>query len=451
MLRLLDETGLRVLDDGLRATLAERGFRVQGERLLIEPSVVREFLAEERRRDDQGLAAGPVVVDDPADEITLYVSPYPQHVHDLPSDRIVPFTVDRLIEATKLLDALFDRGVTSSPPGVPTDVPPALQPVVQYWVAATYSRQGCGPPDPKAEVTFPHVAGMADALGHPIRHLPVYVFSPLTLGGESLRCVLRFRDRLQGIGVNSMPSPGCTAPINVGDAFALSAAEVLGSVILLREALGLPVHWHIAIHPIDLRSMAMVFGSPESTLFELASREVNAHFGGTQWTPWADNMHTNAKLPGAQASAEKASLMTFGALLGGRHFGAAGTLSLDEVFSAEQLLYDIEIKDHVQRLARGLDAATDPDRCLAEVSEGLLAGGFTGLDSTLAAYRDVYWHPQLFDRDFLSAWQARGTPGIRERVRTMAAGLVAQHDYRLPDDQQAEIDRLLAQAKAELT
>ena len=449
MVRILDEVGVRVLEEPLRAKLVSLGFRARDEVLCIEPQTTRAFLADERKRN--GERGGPAAIEDTPDEITVYISPYPQHVHDLRSDRLVPFTVERLVEATKLVDVLGERDVTSSPPGCPADLPPALQPVVQYWVAAKYSRQGRPPPDPKAEVTFPYVAEMADVLAHPIRHLPVYVFSPLTLGGESLRCVLRFRDRLDAIGVGSMAAPGSTVPIDIGDALALAAAEVIGPAILLRKALGLPVHWHVSIHPVDLGSMAMVFGSPESALFELASRETTAYLGGTQWVPWADNMHTNAKLPGAQACAEKSSLLTLGALLGGRHFGAAGTLSLDEAFSAEQLVYDLEIKDHVERLVRGLGASADPRGCVEAVREGLEAGTFAGSDRTLERYRDLYWRPRLFDREFVNAWQTRGAATVREKAHALIVESLAQHQYQLEEELQGELDGIVERARQELT
>jgi len=448
MVRTLETVGVRVLEETLRERLSALGFRSRGERFFVEVATTRAFLAEERAR--HGDRFGLALPDDPPDEITLYVSPYPQHVHDLGTDRLVPFTVERLVEATKLLDVLAERGVTSSPPGCPTDVPPPLQPVIQYWVAAVHSRQGRHAPDPKAELTFPHVAEMAEALGHPIRHLPVYVFSPLTLGGESLRCVLRFRERLEAIGVGSMAAPGSTAPIDPGDAFAQAAAEVIGPVILLREALDLPVHWHVSIHPVDLRTMAMVFGSPESCLFEMASRELNAYLAGTPYAPWPDNMHTNAKLPGAQACAEKSSLMTMGALMGGRHFGAAGTLSLDEVFSAEQLLYDLETRDHVARLVRGLDFGQWAADAAEAIKEGVEAGSFAGLQRTLECYREVYWHPQLFDRDFVNAWQARGSATIRERTHARIAELIAAHEYRLEEPLERELGRIVPRAQTEL-
>ena len=450
MVRILDECGIAVLDEELIERLRREGFRTNGNRVFVEPRLVREFLEAERTRNGDQFGEGPAGIGAAPSPITVYLSQYPQHVHDVSTDRIVPFTTERLIEATKLVDVLSERGVIYSPPGTPADVPPALQPVLQYWVAATYSRHGQHPIDPKAEVSFDYVMQMADALGHPVRHLPVYVFSPLTLGGESLRCVLKLRDRLSGIGVSSMPSAGCTAPIHVGDAFALAAAEVIGSVILLRAVLELDVYWTVGLFPIDLHSMAMVFGSPENFLFQLMGHEVTAYLGGTRWYPAAGNIHTSAQLPGPQACAEKSSLMTAGALLGERRFGSAGTLSLDEVFSAEQLLYDLEIKDHVQRLIDGMDGECDPGRCAEEVAAALEEGTFAGLSSTASAYRDLYWHPRLFGRQFLGAWQRDGGKSIRAQAHAMIRDLIARHDFHLEPALQSELDRILSRARADL-
>lgn len=415
LLRILETHGIRVIDDALRGQLASAGFTERGDRVLLGSDTVRAFLSEERERNGNAFTENPE--SPPADEpIRLSTIQYPLQVHDLDADAIVPFTTDRLIEAVKLVDVLHDRGVASSPPGTPSDAPPALQPVIQYWVAATYSRQGKRPIDAKAGESMPYVFEMADILGHPVRHLPVYVFSPLTLCGESLRCVLEHRGRLDAFGVSSMPSVGLTASINARHAFALSAAEVIGSAILVREIVDLPVNWHANLFPIDLGSMAMVFGSPESLLLELMGNEVTAFLKGHPWRPGTSAFHTNAKLPGAQSCSEKASAMSIGATLGGRHFGSGGSLSLDEIFSPEQLLYDIEIKDHVERLLRGFDSGGDVDACVAEVAEALEQGSFAALDSTLNEYRDVYWHPSLFERDFVNAWKQKGGPRTRERA-----------------------------------
>lgn len=449
MLRILEKVGIAVLDSQLLKQFEQRKFLVRENRVLIERKYILKFLENERKRNGNAFSEEPQPVKENRSEIRVSVSNYPQHLHDIETDNIVPFTTTRLIEATKLVDVLSERGVISSPPGTPADVVPPLQPIVQYWVAATYSRHGRRPVDAKSVVSLPYVMEMAEILGHPIRSLTVWIFSPLTLGGESLNCILKFHKKLNSVSVGSMPSAGCTAPINIGDAFALASAEVIGSTILLKEIVDKEIRWHIELFPIDLHSLAMVFGSPENYLLQLMSSEVNAYFHGTKWYPAAGNIHTNAKLPGSQACTEKASLMTAGALLGARRFGSVGTLSLDEVFSPEQLLFDLEIKEHVQRLIKGMNGDCEPERCLKDVLEGVRQQSFVGLDTTLKSYRNIYWHPRLFERQFLSAWKGEGSKTIRQRTHTLIRNLLKQHEYELEKELQKELDRVLKSARTE--
>jgi len=445
----LEDIGIAVADDDLLGKLSACGFSIRGGRVFIYRKQVKEFLEIERNRNGNAFSSNPKPAESEQSQINLSMLTYPQSTHDLETDKIVPFTTERLIEATKLVDVLSNRGVSGGVPGCPVDIPPALQPIVQYWIAAVYSRNGRYPVDAKSEVSLPYIMEMAEVMGHPIRSLPIYVNTPLSLSGESLKCVMRFRDRLSSVNVGNMASLGCTVPINLGDAYGLCIAEVIGSAIMVMELTGLPVHWGVRICPVDLRSMAMALGSAEDLLLILANREVNAYFHGAGWYPALGSVHTNAKLPGPQACAEKSSLMTAGAILGARTFGTAGTLSLDEVFSQEQLLYDIEIKDHVQRIVAGISGDCDPERCLKDVRDALECRVFTGLDSTIANYREVYWFPKLFERQSLSSWQKEGSASIRKRSHQMIRQLIGEHSYELEPALRYEFDKILARAKSE--
>jgi len=441
--RILAETGIRVGDDEPRARLAKAGFRVSGDRVFVEIASARAFVAETRGKD-----SGPAPAE-PDDEFTLHVSPYPPFRHDPETDRIEPFTMATLADSVKLLDVLADRGVCSSPCGQPGDVPPSVQSVGAYWTAATYSRQGRPAVDAKTEAAIPFVMEMGAILGHPVKGLPVYMFSPLCLEGESFRIALKYRDRLESVSVGGMPAPGQSAPVRVGDAFAMAAAEAIGGGLMVRELTKLPVHWYVNIFPADLKAMAMAFGSPENYLFHLYGAEVNAYLRGYRWGQSAYNLHTNAKLPGPQACAERASLMTMGALLGSRYFEGGGTLSLDEVHSPEQLLYDLEILDHARRIVAPTDTDCDPARAAADVAEGVADHGFMALESTREFHRSLYWYPRLFDRDFLTGWRARGEKTIRDAARAQLRELAAKHSFHLPAGEQKAIDAVWARAKAE--
>jgi len=181
----------------------------------------------------------------------------------------------------------------------------------------------------------------------------------------------------------------------------------------------------------------------------MASSEVDAYFHGRPSQPAVGNIHTLAKLPGPQAAAEKASTMTVGALLGATEFHCAGTLSLDEIFSSIQFIADLEVKDHVQRLVRGLETGCDADATVADVREGL-KGGFMGTERTLDRYRDLYWHPRLFERRFLGPWRSASSPTFNQLAREMGRELVAGYDYEPPTGVRREIEHIWVRAEQEL-
>jgi trimethylamine:corrinoid methyltransferase-like protein len=451
MFRILEEVGITVLNDKLREKLKNLNFSVNDKRVCIEQRTVRDFLELESSYNGQLYRKRSWSVAAEEGPFTLRVNDYIQNIHDLKTNQIVPFTTDSLIQMTMLLDVLHDRGVVTSPPGLPPDVSAPLGPVLQYWVAASYSRQGRWPVDPKTMKSFPYIREMSEVLGCPLKDLDVWVISPLTLGGESLEAVLYYADQLEFVRVANMGSIGSTLPIKIGDAFAVSLAEVIGSTILLREVLDIPLIWDTYVCPTDFRSAAMVIGSPESMLLELLTAQVNSFMHGQMGNPSPClSIMTMAKLPGAQSCAEKASAMTAGVLYGQREFKYGGSLALDEVFSAEQLLYDLEIKDHAQRIAGGMKGDCDPGRCLTDVKEAIYQGTFLGLDSTLDSFRKYFWDPKLFERNSLSSWKTQGGRGIRDRSREMVRKLIRQHEFGLDRDVQRQVDKVLDRAKNEL-
>ncbi|MFB3879620.1 MAG: trimethylamine methyltransferase family protein [Armatimonadota bacterium] len=444
---ILAAHGLRVLHPRALEEARRAGLRVVGDRVHFDRATIERFL-DETRAEGQ---AEPEQTEERERLFRVFTCQYTINVHDLDTDTVVPMTTERLIEATKLIDALSGEGVVGPAPGIPSDVPDLLQSLMQYKVGAQYCRHGRHPIDARWEEPMPYLMEMAEVLGEPVRSLPVYVVSPLTVGAESLECVLRFRDRLSWVHAGNMPSVGGSAPIRLADAFALGIAEVAGAAMLLRAITKLPVGWGFGAMAFDLRGMAMSFGSPEHQLFRWATEEVSAYIHGRPLGAVGgySSLRTQAKLPGPQAAAEKIAGAVVAALLGAPDLEGGGTLSLDEVFSGEQLVFDCEVRDHVKRLVAGVDGDCDPAEAVAEVGAGMKSG-FMTLDSTLSTYRDVYWLPRLFERRALAGWQGAGCPSERDRAKQRVRELVAKHDFVLQEDLSRELDRIYERACREL-
>jgi trimethylamine:corrinoid methyltransferase-like protein len=441
--RILAEIGLEILDMEHREKLASAGFTLRDNRLLLDPALVDEHVAEMRRRLQAEQSGGEKGL---SDSLTVSVSSYALFSHNLDTGAVEPMTTLNLIENTKLLDSLAEDGVYGVPPGIPTDVHPDLQPLAQYRIAANYARQGATPVDPTAPHTARFLLEMAAAMGHPMHSLPVYLPTPLRLGGESLAVVMSCLDQLDHIWVSSMPATGLSSPTQPFGALALAAAEVLGGMIAVKTLTGKPVTCGVQIFPGDLREGSMVFGSPENMRFQMLSDDFST-FYGRPWGSAPGNFHVMAKMPDVQSAAEKAAIMMFGASLGARHFSCAGTLSLDEIFSGEQLLLDCEIRDWVQTAVRGIDLGENEcTEWLEEIRRGV-ERNFMELDSTLDNHQKHIWYPRRFTRKAIGPWLEEGQPKLSDRLRAEAKRRIARHQFELDADKKRELERIYTAAE----
>jgi len=432
-MRILLEQGIRVHYEPAREAAAQAGIRVTGDRVFPDRRLIDD-LVKQTRAEGTGEQWEPEEETEPT--LRLTVPMYCEFIHDLQTDDVLPITQGSLIEATKFVDTMDPRRVAGSAPGVPHDVPGELQRLKQYHISAQYSRHGWRPNvEESSPRALPFLFEMAEALGHQPGYLTIYVISPLSLSRHSFEAVNSVRGKLESVGVSNMLSVGGTAPVRPADALALAAAEAMGATIVVGEHVKLPVSWGVRVCPFDPRTMAMSLGGPEEILFQRASDEVNAWYHGWAPGPPSGMVHSQAKLPDPQAAAERMCQMTFAAICGTRHFSGAGALSLDEVFSPEQLVIDCEIRDHVQRMIGGADFGCDVEACAADVAAGI-EGGFLGLESTAHLYRQIYWLPNLFERRRFTGWQEAGRPRLRE--------------FEVPADVKGELDAVYARAERDL-
>ena len=441
--RILAEIGIEILDPEHRERLQSAGLRLKEKRLCLEPGLVDEQVEEMRHLIAPWQAREPQKADR---RLTMSASSYSLFVQDIDSGKVVPYTSERLVDMTRLIDSLAESGVGGAPPGIPLDVHPDLQPLAQYRIAALNARQGASPVDPTAPHTARFLMEMAEVMGHPMHDLPVYIPTPLRLGGESLQVVMGCLDQLDHISVASMPASGLSAPVQPFGALALAAAEVIGGMIAVKVLTGKPVTCRVEIFPGNLREGSMVFGSPENMLFQMLCADVNRFYGwGADSGP--GNYHVMAKTPDGQSAAEKAAIMMLGASLGANHFSSAGTLSLDEIFSAEQLLLDCEIRDWVETAIRGVSLGeTDTPDWLEEIRRGVNAN-FMDLDSTLDHYQEQSWYPSRFLRGAIGPWLAQGQPRLSDRLRREVKQRIAGHNFELEAGKRREIERIYAAAE----
>jgi trimethylamine:corrinoid methyltransferase-like protein len=140
------------------------------------------------------------------------------------------------------------------------------------------------------------------------------------------------------------------------------------------------------------------------------------------------SIRSMAKRPGIQGAAEKAASAVVGALAGSRSFFGAGTLSVDEVWSDEQLVIDREIADYALRVAQGFEF--DAEALAVEIIEECVASGeFLAHPSTVRSHRSTYWQPSLLEHTSLHRWQQSGEPSVEAAAHHMVNEKLARFDF----------------------
>jgi len=434
-LRILDDIGLEIESDALRQSLAGYGgVRVEGSRAYFDGQLVEDLLERPEPKPWRP----------PTEErIMLGSGGGMFHIVDPETDAIRPMTWDDAIEGTRLVDGMHVVDVHGSCPGTPQDISTEMYTLAEYVIGALYGRDGGSYVSPCGFTAYEYLFRMYEVMDRE-PSLPLYVISPLRLSGESLELVVHFLPEIKRFSVSSMPMLGATAPIHVPSAFMQSLAESFGGLAVIKLLRpDAQVHFGFGAFPIDMKYGSMVYSSPEMNLCDMVRMEMAAFYGTNPFS--GRFIRTMAKRPGVQAAAEKAASAVAGAMAGARYFSGAGKLSLDEVFSPEMLVIDREIADYAERFARGIDVSEEAFE-VSIVSEGVEAGSFFGLGSTVDCFRETYWFPKLMERRMLGAWLAGGQQDMRDRARDEMRRLLASYGFSLAQEKAEALRELYREA-----
>lgn len=437
-LDVIEHIGLAVSHPHLLAALAgQSGVDIREGRVYVCAPLVDDIVTETCRRaranapsDGQG--------------VRILTTGHASHILDPYTRTMREITTADLEEAARLAEALRGRGVLGGAPGFPSDTPPHLRQIKQFKITLENCRSRGHPgPDliPEAEL----IREMCRVVGADF-HTGVHVISPLRLEGNELDIAMHFAADGLSVPVGTMPTAGVTAPIRLPALFVQAMAEAIGGCAILRLAGLEHASFWVNAYPADMRSLNLVYGSPEHILCDLMQLAINGWYG---LATAAKGLITMAKEPDMQAATDGAMHTAALMLAGATTISGAGALSHDEAYSPEKLMIDCEIVEYVQRLLRGFPFELSP-ALEEEIAQGIAAGGFAGLESTVRSYRDVYWLPRLFTHDLLGQWQREGAPSLRDRARAAMEEAVRGYDYALPAEQQSELDRIYTWAEAHL-
>lgn len=455
-LDVLGHTGVLIQDPDARERLEAAGCGLKGERVVFPADVVAAAVESSPagfslcgRSPERDCALVP------GRSYTLSTTGSPFVIDHRTGERRHALVAD-VAELTRLVDALPNTHMASAV--TPWDVDPEIATPVGV---ATMLRNTTKPVrvsvESGEEVRYAlRIAAAVQGGPEAVRRRPqiqisVCPISPLTLSGPSARAIVETAAAGVPLGVIPAPIVGATGPMSLAGSLVQQNAEILAGLVLAQVVNpGTPVVYEPRLTVMDMRTGQSIWGNPEIALTAVACAQLGRYY---RMPASVTAFGSSARAMDDQNGFER-SLTLLPALQAGASVLASLGAGDNVVHtSAELIVLDDEIMAWALRFMRGF--AVDEDAlAVSAIHEAVMGeGSFLALDHTRRYMRaGEVWIPGLSERLNYGDWDREGRPTIQRRARARVAEVLAAHVVEpLADDVEAEIDEVIAQARAELT
>ena len=451
-LRVWERVPLRVQGtDEFMELVRGFGCNIEGDRISF-PDDVRDktlaAIAEVRRTN--GPMRPAEVTDVP---LTYSASGQALYCCDVDTEQIRPATTDDLARFSWVCD-MFPHLGRAHPTFIPQDVPAGSADVHAFatiilnstrpWRVSVY--------DADMLPFFMELQAVCDENMEKVQRNPVFaakvwVNSPFMITRENIEIGMKARELLgQPLVFNTMPVAGIATPATLAGALATIAAEVLACNVLSLAVDNRVCGWIAGPLTFDMKTGIHTQTGPDVQLLRLGASQMAAYMFGGEYRG-VGGPTTAAKTPGEQAAMEKALDTMWAICAGARDFGSLAVLAFADIGSVTQLMMDLELMSHYERLLEGI--TVDPDRLAEELIAEITPKGayFLNQEHTVRYYRSELWIPELMDRRVAMAWQANPVSMLdtaRKKARQVMAE--AQNQCPLSDEQKASIMEIVQAA-----
>jgi trimethylamine--corrinoid protein Co-methyltransferase len=452
-LQILERTGMQIDHEGALERLAAAGARVDGRarRVRFPRELVETTLAGVPRPITyHGRSA--------ADDLTLTVDgPLTARVPggatnyiDLETGENRRARIEDWIELARLTDALPNVGLIATMhcgdvPAATSDIHSVhalLRSTGKCFIHNAFSAANQRVILELLEV----VAGGRDALAaRPFMHQQASVISPLFLNEDDAEQLITATEWGIPLDLPLMSIVAVSSPITLAGTLAQTLAEYLGPLVLAQIVRpGHPMAFFIDPVAGDLRTGNAIFAAPESALLVGAICQIGAERYG--FPPQAIGLDSDGFTAG-QTMFQKAQMLAFQVLAGGRQIVGAGSVESCMALSPLQLVIDDELMTIAARWARGI-VVDDEHLALDAIDRVGPRGSFLMDDHTMAHLRDgELIELPLAERESRQVWESTGRRTIESKARERARKLLAEHQPpAVSDDVARELVTIIERA-----
>jgi trimethylamine--corrinoid protein Co-methyltransferase len=443
-LRILSEVGIVLGGEEALALLLDHGAVRKDNRVCLPPELVERCLALCPQQVRLAGRGGQVTLG--AGDLHIHNLGGARDVLDRPNGDLHPATTHDVAEATRLLDAL-ENATTITPFYTPRDMPAAAMVPAMFVHTVRHTLKPINGPGvqtgPEARILaemIKVVFGEDAAVS-----LGVSPVSPLEFPAAISSAIIEVAR--QGLPLGPLPCPqvGVSAPMTLAGALALQNAEALASITLAQLVKpGLPIVYHGRLAVVDMRSVMPIWGNPETGIISAATVALGHRY---KLPVNVYGLCGSGNAVDIQSGYERAINALLPVLAGADELSGIGEMAGGTFSCLVQMVIDDEIAAMIRRVRRGF--AIDEETLALEVTASVMDGArkmFLGEDHTLDHMRGEVWMRTLgVQAADWQSWDDGGRETVIDRAEARVAQILAEHEVPpLPDDQSAELDRILA-------
>jgi trimethylamine--corrinoid protein Co-methyltransferase len=456
-LRVLAESGLRILHAPSRDLLAAAGAAVDSETMMVrlDPAMVEETVALappsftiRARNPAKTLTVGGA-------HINFFSVGGPSFVSDLDRGRRAG-TMAELRDFMRLVQTFGILHVCSSGSFAPLDLPAETRHLDMYHAAATLTDKvwsgsllgGFRARDALEMAAIVHGVALDDLPAQPVLLGNINTNSPRQLDVAMAEGLSELARAGQPVVVTPFTLAGAMAPVTLAGALVLQNAEALAGITLAQLVRpGTPAVYGGFTSNVDMKSGAPAFGTPEYVKATRATGQLARRCG----VPYRSSNANASCVVDAQAAYES-EMSIWAAVTGHANIvnHAAGWLEGGLVASFEKLIVDAEM---LQLIADSLTPIPVDEDALAVEAIGAVAPGghFFGSPHTMSRYETAFYAPLVSDWRNFETWQDDGAKTAAQRANGIWKQLLAEYEPPPLDPAiDEELQAYVARRKAEI-
>jgi len=439
-LKVLWEVGASIPNAEVIDLCEKNGAKVDKERqtIKISPAVMSSLIDEIRKRNftrDQSKHGVKPMEAKISTQVFMY---------DYKSQTRRYGTLDDVMKGIALLETLesFKR---ANAVVIPADVPLVLADVTSFHRVLSYASKEGGTYILSVE-SAPYIIEMQKAMNRTYNYL-LETISPLGYRRESLEIGLVFAKAGGALSLGPMVMSGATAPMSVAGTMVQGTAEILLSLFVNYSMIGkLCDRYCNPSHVMDPKTMLCSFGSPNQSLFAVASAQMGRFYG---LKASSNSGLSDALMPDFQCGMEKSANLLFAMLAGCNTMGCMGIAGADQGLSMEQIVLDNEMFRMLNYTLAGFEV-NEHSLGVEVIKETGIGGNFVCSKHTVDYLRSDYIQSEIFLRE---PWTEISQKELLDRAADYIGRVTIDYGKMTPVVSPAKYDELsyiLAAAEKQL-